>query len=126
MNDDNTQQPQQSTGIVGEIKEAFHKLEDGLEHLVDDARQAAQDDLAAEGNAAASNAWQPSENGTQAFATTASPDGGTPATQSQPVSAEQAKGAITKLRAHLWTYTQEAVSALHAELDKLETFVKSI
>lgn len=126
MSDDNTPQPQQSTGIIGEIKEAFHKLEDGLEHLVDDAKQAAQDDPATEGNAAASNAGQSHESGMPASVTNASPDAGTPGTQSPPVSAEQAQGAIAKLRAHLWTYTQDAVSVLHAELDKLETFIKSV
>jgi len=135
MSEDTTQQSEQSTGITGEIKEAFHKLEDGIEHLIEGAKEAAQDDpplaadpqsdLASEGNADASNAEQSSENGMQASAMSASTADGTQGAQNRPVSTEQAEGAIAKLRAHLWTFSHGAVSMLHTELDKLETFVKS-
>ena len=128
MSEDNTQQSeQQPTGIIGEVTNLMHKLEDGLEHLVDGAKQAAQDDEPGqEGNADASNAGLPSESATQASATNALNASGTQGTQSRPVSAEQAEAAIAKLRVHLWTFSQDAVSTLHAELDKLETFIKSV
>lgn len=136
MSDDNTQ-AEQSPGILGTLTDAVHKLEDGFEHLINDAQQAAQDDprttgegqqspQADAGNVNASSAGQLSESGAPASAMTASPASGTPVTTSSTVTADQAQGAIAKLRAHLWTFSREAVSALHTELDKLESFIKSV